>query len=544
MLRPGMNAPRVDFAMNFACAVRHAAPRRVIRNRVRAKPTDTSALTKAEAEVWPAFAAVANWLPPTPPSLPRLGPARTAKEREVAALWAASVLVNTFCKVDVAEPAGAGALEVQVAGGQPGELLDEEDGDLVDLVAGSSSDREASGDELVDEEGRVAGAAPGGTGGSGDDSESILAQVDGWLHPEPQAPAPSLGTQPNAPQSSQEELSAALQRVVLRLRRPAGEAGTGDQGATSNQRPQVAQNEEQAAAAVPVVPAPPPSSSEPVPPIPAEDRSRDELAADPVPRTAYPWLTPLTSTAAGVGLARQCEGLVVLDRNDPTSPLTEAALERTQVIADATDEQDLIVTVDSVPLDVGNLKRTLPNQWFVDEVINGYINLLRRRQAETARMDLDAPRLWFFNTFFYARMHVRGRYDYQLVARWCGRLNLLSFDKIFVPINVSNTHWVLAVMYPRTGVINMYDSLNSSNETLVPSLKKWAADHAREVGNYPVEWRYEQMLSRQQENSDDCGVFMVTAMDYLARGLPLATRTASMHYYRRRICASLLAMQL
>ena len=45
----------------------------------------------------------------------------------------------------------------------------------------------------------------------------------------------------------------------------------------------------------------------------------------------------------------------------------------------------------------------------MDELIDGYINLLRQREAETRRIELDAPRLWFFNTFFYSRMHVRGR---------------------------------------------------------------------------------------------------------------------------------------
>jgi len=99
-------------------------------------------------------------------------------------------------------------------------------------------------------------------------------------------------------------------------------------------------------------------------------------------------------------------------------------------------------------------------------------------------------------------------------------------------------------MHLRTGFIKISDSLNNGNEALVPSLRKRADDHARDVGVSPVAWRYEPVTSRPQENSDDCGVFMVTAMDYLARDLPLSTRTASVHYYRRRICASLLAVQL
>jgi len=246
-----------------------------------------------------------------------------------------------------------------------------------------------------------------------------------------------------------------------------------------------------------------------------------------------------------VALADIAENMVVVDSTDPASPLTEESLKRTQRIAEATEDEplDVIVMIDNVPLDLSSLRRTFPNQRLVDEVINGYVNVLRRRQAERRSSDPDASRLRFFDTFFYSRMHVQGRYDYNLVAWWCGWLNLLTFKLIFVPINVANSHWVLAVMHPRTGVVNIYDSLNNGNEALVPSLCKWAEDHARDVGVRPVAWRYEPVTSRPQENSDDCGVLIVTAMAYLARDFPLSTRTARMHHYRRRVCASLLAVQ-
>jgi len=548
MLRPGMNAPRVDFALTFACSVRHAAPRRVIRNRVRAKPADDSALTKAEAEVWPAFAAVADGLPPAPPSLPRQGPPRTDAEKQAAALWAASVLVGAFCRVEVAQPqqpARAEPVGTDDAGEEPGALR-EEDGEVVDLVGTSGSDGEEGGDWRVDEARRVARARLGTDGRDDDADSSLLGQADGWLHAQQRPPAPAPASPSNAPPLTQEQMSAALQRVVLRLQGAPHEAGTAGLGATAEGRSRATPGGQQAVSPGPDDPAPPPSPSAPSLPPLAVDPGRDELATDDVARTASPWRTPLTSTAAGMGLAALGQGSVVLDCRDPASPLTEEALERTQAIVDATNDDHLgvVVTIDNVPLNVPNLQRTVPGQWFTDEVINGYINLLRRRQADRRRADGRAQRMWFFNTFFYSRMHVRGSYNYHLVARWCGRLNLLSFDLIFVPINVANSHWVLAVMHPRTGVINVYDSLSSSNAALVPSLKRWTVDHARDVGVAPVDWRYIPVRSRQQENSDDCGVFMVTAMDYLARGLPLSSRRASTHYYRRRICASLLAGQL
>jgi len=218
MLRPGINAPRVELALKIACPVRRAAPRRVMRNRVRAKPADDSALTKAAAEEWPAFAAIADGLPPAPPSLPRHGRPRTDAERQAAALQAASVLFGAFFRVKVAqpqEPARASPVGTDDAGEEPGELAGEDDSKRVDLVGNRASDGEESGDWRVDEARRV-GRARLGTDGSDDDAESGLqGQADGWLHAQQRPPASVPASPSNAPPLTQEQLSAAFHKVFL-----------------------------------------------------------------------------------------------------------------------------------------------------------------------------------------------------------------------------------------------------------------------------------------------------------------------------------------
>ena len=153
----------------------------------------------------------------------------------------------------------------------------------------------------------------------------------------------------------------------------------------------------------------PPPSATSLPHL-AVDSCPDELASDDVARTASVWRTPLTSTATFVGLTASVQGPVVLDRQNPASPLIEETLQQTQAVVDATDEDhlDVFETNHNVPLDVSNLQRTVPGQWFTDNVISGYINLLRRRQAHRRRADGRAQRMWFFNTFFYSRMPVCG----------------------------------------------------------------------------------------------------------------------------------------
>jgi len=89
--------------MRIACGVRHTAPCRVIRNRGLAKPKDPSALTRADAEMWPLSYAVANGTQPAPSSLPRRRLPHTGTEREATALLAASTLVSTIFKAEDAQ---------------------------------------------------------------------------------------------------------------------------------------------------------------------------------------------------------------------------------------------------------------------------------------------------------------------------------------------------------------------------------------------------------------------------------------------------------
>lgn len=55
MLRPGMDAPRVSLTITYACAVRNATMRAVIRHRVRSGAEDPVALTTDEVCRYRAF---------------------------------------------------------------------------------------------------------------------------------------------------------------------------------------------------------------------------------------------------------------------------------------------------------------------------------------------------------------------------------------------------------------------------------------------------------------------------------------------------------
>ena len=97
MLRPGMNAPRVDFSLVFACAIRSAKVRRLVRNRVRASIEDDTALTTAEATAWRVFQAARSEARPTGGG--EVIPARTSAKKVTALQWSSATLFTTFWEV-------------------------------------------------------------------------------------------------------------------------------------------------------------------------------------------------------------------------------------------------------------------------------------------------------------------------------------------------------------------------------------------------------------------------------------------------------------
>ena len=48
------------------------------------------------------------------------------------------------------------------------------------------------------------------------------------------------------------------------------------------------------------------------------------------------------------------------------------------------------------------------------------------------------------NSFFYSKLVQAGGYTYNNVARWTRKMgDLLAVDKLLVPINYNDNHWVM-----------------------------------------------------------------------------------------------------
>jgi sentrin-specific protease 1 len=68
---------------------------------------------------------------------------------------------------------------------------------------------------------------------------------------------------------------------------------------------------------------------------------------------------------------------------------------------------------------------------------------------------------------------------YEDVCRWTSRIDIFELDKVFIPIDISQTHWTLAVVFIQQKEIHYYDSMNGDGTRYKDALLKWLIDEAR-----------------------------------------------------------------
>jgi len=542
MVRPSGSAPRVDFSVLFACAIRTSSMRGLVRRRVRAKPEEGVDLTIAESRVWPQFVAAADEPPPAAPPLPMADGVmqRAPIDDERALRWSAAQVVEHFFAVDGRGDAGAPAVQAAPAAAldpPPHAAANEDDAasgddyDDEDLVSGqetSGSDDDDSGtsdDEIYQADADAGSGDSVGNatddGGSGMELEGGAVQVEETgaadISPSvallPSNGASALdGTQPPAPRS---------------LSSPTSAAGSG-------------------------------SSSYSLSPPPTRRRGRPAATARarrPTRRSRRRSTTRVGSEAwrleegeieeVPVG-GNASEDSVAVDRANPLSPLTLRAIKATAdaIVGPSDGVATVLVKIGPIPLQLEDFLLTLPNQWFNDELVNAYVELLRVRQIKFASSVRRKPHYIFFNSFFFDKLTEKGRFNYDAVRRWTRKEVVLKARKIFIPINVTDAHWFLAVVVPAAGRVELYDSIGRAQEHMGKNLARWAKKEASSHGLPKKDWSVVTMPCRVQENNDDCGVFTCRHMELMSKGEAVVSWGGSSSYHRRRIAAELLSGSL
>ena len=173
-----------------------------------------------------------------------------------------------------------------------------------------------------------------------------------------------------------------------------------------------------------------------------------------------------------------------------------------------------------------DIHRLQKGEWLNDELINYYLNLIKARSANPAKVvsskfgknvsslassKKKLPRAFAFNTFFYSLLAQRG---YSGVRRWTkkAKVNLFEMDRVLIPINKGGFHWILCVVNVEYKRIEYYDSMgregeSAENRSVLTNVRNFMVEEAKNLGQNPQEvenWTFYVPVFLVEATNADC----------------------------------------
>ncbi|XP_038888440.1 probable ubiquitin-like-specific protease 2A isoform X2 [Benincasa hispida] len=178
---------------------------------------------------------------------------------------------------------------------------------------------------------------------------------------------------------------------------------------------------------------------------------------------------------------------------------------------------------DAVTISKRDLELLKPETFINDTIIDFYVKYLKNKFLPEKN-----NRFYFFNSFFFRKLvdldknlssACGGRDAYQRVHKWTKKVNLFQKDYIFIPVNYS-LHWSLVVICHPGEVIK--------NVITYPSYlcEEWKerygdGDDDEDVSAMFLTLPFFPLELPQQENSFDCGLFLLHYVELFLEGAPV-----------------------
>ena len=194
-------------------------------------------------------------------------------------------------------------------------------------------------------------------------------------------------------------------------------------------------------------------------------------------------------------------------------------------------------------LNAKNLRTLAPGTWLNDEVINAYLRLVDNKLAENK----STTRI--VNTFFFEQASLAGK-NFTKINRMLTKkgIQLDGLKKLIIPLNIKQTHWCFAVIDFSEMTVKGFDSLNSSSILLMDDLVQLANTLLQNKKHATPPKQFERVVVvrdyPRQNNSHDCGVFMLKGIHSLAEHRSLDFSQADAVYSRYHICYELIEGKL
>lgn len=156
------------------------------------------------------------------------------------------------------------------------------------------------------------------------------------------------------------------------------------------------------------------------------------------------------------------------DRAQEENDLVNRTLD---VTSDTPARSEKAVTDGSDSVSHESMHRLRPNCWLNDEVVNFFLKVcLKKHDITLCERNDGRKRSHTFSSFFMRTLfgqessdpNERGTYNFAAVARWSKLVpggNIFNLRYLLIPINISDLHWTLAVVFMEDRCIRYYDSL-------------------------------------------------------------------------------------
>ena len=217
-------------------------------------------------------------------------------------------------------------------------------------------------------------------------------------------------------------------------------------------------------------------------------------------------------------------------------------------------DTEVITAISNIIVNGLSFKRLKTQTWLNDEIINLYMKLLDNLDSELCQFDSSRKRkrTLFFSTFFMFCLLIRdGQYQYDQVKRWTKSRridnNIFEYKQVIIPINLSNTHWILIYVDISEKTVISADSMGSNGRSTVytRAVMRWVADEhaARQIPFDTTSWTQKSLRANEyprQDNDFDCGVFVIMAAEYLTKYRALNFDPARMEFFRMHIAMNIL----
>ncbi|CAM9190186.1 unnamed protein product, partial [Ectocarpus sp. 12 AP-2014] len=188
-------------------------------------------------------------------------------------------------------------------------------------------------------------------------------------------------------------------------------------------------------------------------------------------------------------------------------------------------------------------------KWYVDEIINPYMILLSGEGNPMHKSCL------FMNSFFYTKFkaekdahlaNASAKERHVLVKRFTKNKVSTGPVKIFVPVNVGRSHWIMIMIDVKSKRVVSMDSLNSPNDGVRNDMIDWIEqEHRSRRRKFDRrEWTSSAKKVPQQTNGWDCGPFALMFAAFVSNDKKLNFNQEDVPKMRNRIAWSILNRQL